>query len=58
VGEGKFIQNFSQKSMTERDYLGNLGVDGVVLKRILKKPDACIWTEFVWLEIGTSGGLS
>jgi hypothetical protein len=43
--------------MMERDNLENLGVDGAVLKRILKKPDARIWTEFVWLEIGTSGGL-
>jgi len=36
--------------------LGDLGVDGI-LKWILKKGDRKAWIGFIWLRIGTSGGL-
>jgi hypothetical protein len=32
-------------------------VDLKELKRILKKWDGRLWTGFIWLRIGTSGGL-
>ena len=49
-----------------RDYMGklegwthleDLGVDGRTLKQILKKWDGRAWTGFIWLRIGTHGGL-
>jgi hypothetical protein len=36
----------------------DLGVDGkIILKWILRKQDAGVWTGFIWLRIGTRGGL-
>jgi hypothetical protein len=47
----KYIQNFRCK--TE----GRLGIDAIiVLKWILKKQEMWVWTKFIWLRIGTSGG--
>jgi hypothetical protein len=41
-----------------RNHLEDLDVDGsIVLKRILKKYDEVMWTGFIWLRIGISGGL-
>jgi len=43
-------------------WLGNLkgrdlGVDGrILLECVLGKYDGNVWTEFVWLRIGSSGG--
>jgi len=38
--------------------LGDLGVDGrVILKRTVKKYGAGLWSGFIWLKIGFSGGL-
>jgi hypothetical protein len=37
--------------------LKKLGVHGIILKLILKKLDGRAWTGFIWLRIGTSGGL-
>jgi hypothetical protein len=38
--------------------LGHQGVDGrIILKWILKKYDVRAWTGFIWLRIGTDGGL-
>jgi len=36
--------------------LENIGVDGDI-KRVLRKYDAKVWTGFIWLRTGSSGGL-
>jgi hypothetical protein len=41
-----------------RDHLEDLGVDGnIILQWILGKWCGRVWTGFIWLRIGTSGGL-
>jgi hypothetical protein len=41
-----------------RDYLEHIGLDGVIiLEWILGKEDGKLWTGFIWLRIGISGGL-
>jgi hypothetical protein len=38
-----------------RDHLEDLDVDGnIILKLILNKYGARVWTGFIWLRIGTS----
>lgn len=45
----------SQETMEERDHLEGMGVDGrIILKSILNKQNAEMWTGLIWLEIGTS----
>jgi hypothetical protein len=47
-----------QQNIKETDHLGNLDVDGrIILKLILKRWDRSVWTLFMWLRIGTRGGL-
>jgi hypothetical protein len=44
--------------MRERDYLEDTGVDGrIVLRWIIREWDVGVWTESIWLRIGTGGGL-
>jgi len=44
-------------NLRERDYLGDLGVDGkIILSCIFRKWDVGVWTEWSWLRIGTGGG--
>jgi len=41
----------------EGDYWGDLDVDGrIILERISRKWDVCIWTELGWPRIETGGG--
>ena len=45
-------------NMKTRGHLENLNVDGkTILKCILKKWDGSVWTELIWLRIGTSDWL-
>jgi hypothetical protein len=41
----------------ERRHFGDLVADGIILKWILQKQDIKVWTGFIWLRIGTCGGL-
>jgi hypothetical protein len=37
---------------------GRLGIDErIILKSVLKNQDERAWTGFIWLRVGTSGGL-
>jgi hypothetical protein len=41
-----------------RDHSEDLGVDGrIILEWISGKQDRKVWTGFIWLRIGTSGGI-
>jgi len=41
----------------ERDQWGDLGVDGrIILERISRRWDVCIWTGLGWPRIETGGG--
>jgi len=54
----KCIQYFGWKKVKGRVHLEDLGVDGrIILEWILGKFGGRVWTEFIWLWIGTSGGL-
>jgi len=52
-------KKFWSENLKVRDHSEDLGVDGrIVLERILEKQGGKLWTDFIWLGIGTSGGLS
>ena len=43
-------------NVRERDHLGYSGVVGrIILRWILRKWDVGVWTESIWLRIGTGG---
>jgi len=42
----------------ERDHLKDQGVDGrIILKWIFRKLGGLVWTELIWLSLGTVGWL-
>jgi hypothetical protein len=44
---------FESGKLMQRDYLGDLGVDGnIILKWIIEKYDLMVCTELKWLMIG------
>jgi hypothetical protein len=46
------------ENLKGRDYLENLGTDKrKILEWMLGKYGGKVWTGFIWLRIGTSGGL-
>jgi hypothetical protein len=46
------------ENLKGRNQLEDLGVDGmIILEWILGTNDGKLWTGFIWLRIGTSGGL-
>jgi hypothetical protein len=49
---------FRLENFKGRDYLEEVGVDGkIILERIFGKRGGKLWTGFIWLRIGTIGGL-
>ena len=41
-----------------KDHLKDLGVDGrIIFKWMFKKWNGEAWTGFIWMRIGTGGGL-
>jgi len=57
MGEMRCVQDFGRKVCREEN-LEFLGVHGrIILEWILGKWGGKVWTGFVWLRIGTNGGL-
>jgi hypothetical protein len=53
-----YITRVSSESLKCTDHFRDQSLDWrIILKRILQKLNTWIWTEFVWLRIGASGGL-
>jgi hypothetical protein len=49
---------FWSENQKGRDKSEDLGVDGeIILEWILGKECGKLWTGFIWLRIGTNGGL-
>jgi hypothetical protein len=45
------------ENLKGQDHLEDLGIDEkLILEWILKKLGGKVWTGFIWLRIGTSGG--
>jgi hypothetical protein len=45
-------------SLNGRDHVEDLGIDGrIILECIVRKQSGKIWAGFIWLRIGTSGGI-
>ena len=56
-GEERRIQGFGGETPSERDHLGDPGVDGrTILRWIFRKWDVEVRTGSGWLKIGTGGG--
>jgi hypothetical protein len=53
------MQNFGRKNLDGKDHSENEGEDWKMIKlqRILGEKGGKVWIEFMWLRIGTSGGL-
>ena len=48
---------FRWGNLRERDYLGDPGVDGMIILRwIFRKWGVGVWTESNWFRIGPGGG--
>ena len=54
-GEG--YKGFWWVNLRERHHLGDLHIDGIILKWIFNKWDLVGWTGLIWPRIGRSGGL-
>jgi hypothetical protein len=56
--DGEVHIKFWSENLKLRDHSEVLGAGGkTILEWILGKEDGKVWTGFIWLRIGTSGGL-
>jgi hypothetical protein len=55
-GEEEHIK-FWWDSQKERGYCEDLDIDRGILKLILETQVEVLWTGFIWLRLGTSGGI-
>ena len=56
-GRGEAFTGFWWRNLRERDHVGDPGINGkIILRWIFRKWDLEIWTESIWLRIGTGGG--
>ena len=57
MGEVRGAYSVLVGNRTERDYWGDLGVDGwIILGWISRRWDVGMWTGLGWSRIGTGGG--
>jgi hypothetical protein len=48
----------AEKNLKETDHSKELNVDGkIILEWVFRKSGGKVWIRFIWLRIGTSGGL-
>jgi hypothetical protein len=58
AGEMRNAHNISPKNHTKKRLLGRLRLNvKIILRYIFRKQRGRVWTEFIWLRIGTSGGI-
>jgi hypothetical protein len=58
MGEMRNVCKISVGNLKGRDNSEDVGVDGkVILKWILGKLGRVLWTEWIWLRVGTSSRL-
>ena len=57
IGEERWVYRVLLGKPGERDYWGDLGIDGwIILVWITRRWDVGIWTGLCWPKIGTGGG--
>jgi hypothetical protein len=58
MGEMRNHTKFWSENLTGRGHSEDLGVDGKIISEwILGKQNRKLWTEFIWVRLGTNGGL-
>jgi hypothetical protein len=58
VEKKQMYKKFWTGNLTGKEHSEDLGVDGrIILEWILGKEGGYVWTGYIWLRIGTSGGL-
>jgi hypothetical protein len=53
----EYIKDFCEKASRKESTRTTYTLMGITVKWILEKQDTMVWTELIWLRIGTSGGL-
>jgi len=57
-GRSEIPKGFRWSNLKERESLPELGLEErITLKWTLEKQDKIAWNGFIWLRIGTTGGL-